>query len=199
MRVRGNSLSAVMLLGALSLCCAAIARAQAEVIRLDSRNVSIAFQVFNLGVWPVNGRFLSAAGAIDLDRAQPARSRLKVVAATASLHTEDGVGDDDLRSASLFDAAHYPQVVFESTGIALATPTSGTLNGNLAIRGVVRSVSLSFRFLPARGAALGNGPPPPIGRIEARGTVRRSLWGMTAYIPAISDEVSLDIQVELGK
>jgi polyisoprenoid-binding protein YceI len=55
--------------------------------------------------------------------------------------TDNHTRDADLRSATYFDVAHYPTVVFHSTKIAQTGAEDFTVYGNLTIKDVTKPVS----------------------------------------------------------
>jgi polyisoprenoid-binding protein YceI len=67
------------------------------------------------------------------------------------------------------------------------------VTGNLSLIGVTRPVRLTFDLLDR---TVSDGLRLSAGRIRAMGVLRRTDWGMTALVPAVSDEVRLDIEVE---
>ncbi|MCC6591722.1 MAG: YceI family protein [Xanthomonadales bacterium] len=190
------------LLGAWSLLAAAIvigghcAARGVERVTLDSRQLSIGFEVQWLGFWRIAGRVADAWGEFAFDPVDPGRSRLKVTARTASIRTGFGAGDQQLKSARFFDTDRFPLLTFESTRIDMTDRASGIVTGNLSMRGVTRPVQLTYRM--SIDSAQPPGPAPlPVRLLDASGLVQRSEWGMTSLIPEISDEVRLEIRASL--
>jgi polyisoprenoid-binding protein YceI len=189
--ILGEGANARLLGAALALAAALqVDPVRAESIVVNRGQVNIAFEVTTLGFWRVGGRFEQTAGVINLDRSEPAKSRLRIVADTTSVHTGTESIDQELRSADFFDAERYPEVVFESTSIAFATPATGIVSGTLTMHGLRRLVSLRFRVIAATGSPQATGA-----RLEATGTLRRSLWGMTTDLLVIGDDVRVTIEV----
>ena len=171
------------------------AAASQETIALDKRHLSIGFEVEEFWLWRIEGRFNEARGELALDPKEPARSRLKVVARTASINTGSARRDHRLRSTDFFDVAQHPLMIFESTRIELVDQNAGVVSGNLNMLGVTRPIRLKFEVSTQRQA---RSPQNPVMSIRASGVVRRSDWGMTALIPAISDEVHLKIRADVA-
>jgi polyisoprenoid-binding protein YceI len=121
---------------------------------------------------------------------------VKVVADTSSLDTSSPAAAAYLRSATFFDAQRHPRVSFESTRIEFTSRSGGVVTGKLSLLGITRMIGLTFQLLddpPAAGAR----NAVPAGRIRVAGVVRRSDWGMSALVPAVSDDVLLQIEAEL--
>jgi polyisoprenoid-binding protein YceI len=172
----------------LSVPCLAIGT---EQIKLDSRCLDIGFEVTGAGFWRVRGRFEEAWGEIELNRQDPDRSRLKVVAKVASVRSTSTVAARELQSDRFFDVERHPFVKFESSAVTFSGPERGTVTGNLEIRGTSRPWQLAFRLISAEVQ-----PPKlsSVGSLQAVGKLKRSQWGMTTLIPAVSDEVMLTIK-----
>lgn len=184
-------------MAAISTCSLAGAAAAAETIALDRNDLSIRFRVEGLWLWRIEGRFSEARGKLSLDAREPARSWLTVVVHTGSIDTGYARRDSSLRSADFFDAARHPLMIFESTSIDLVDQHAGIISGNLNFLGVTRPLRLTFEVnAPRQVGSLPNAIP--LVNIRASGILRRSEWGMTALIPAISDEVFLEIRADVA-
>lgn len=168
-----------------------------ETIALDRRNLSIGFEVEEFLLWRIEGRFNEAWGELALDPKEPSRSRLKVVVRTSSINTGSARRDHSLRSTDFFDVAQHPLMIFDSTRIELVDESAGVVSGNLNMLGVTRPIRLKLE-VSAQGKARSPQNPIPVMSFRASGVVRRSDWGMTALIPAISDEVHLEIRADVA-
>jgi polyisoprenoid-binding protein YceI len=115
----------------------------------------------------------------------------------ASVDSGDGTRDDHLRSADMFDVARYPTATFRSTDVRWDGAT-GTITGDLALKGVTRPVALAVEYLGHVRDPWGND------RIvfSARGRVNREDWGVTWNMPLeaggllVSKEIELTLEVE---
>lgn len=175
----------------------ASAAAAPETVALDKNDLSIRFRVDGLWLWGIEGRFSEARGKLALDASDPARSWLKVVVHTGSIDTGFSRRDSSLRSADFFDVARHPLMIFESTSIDLVDQHAGIISGNLSMLGVTRPLRLTFEMNTPRQAGAPAGVNLPV-NIRASGFLRRSEWGMTALIPAVSDEVYLEIRADVA-
>ncbi|MGE0854163.1 MAG: YceI family protein [Hyphomicrobiaceae bacterium] len=192
--IRAGTAGKVLILAALAMCHLLGPAAGTEKIVLDSRQLTIRFEVRSFGVWSVAGRFAEARGEIAFDPTEPTRSQVRVVARTPSIDTASAARDAALRSTHFFDTERHPLLTFESTQITLMDRTTGTVTGNLRMIGVSKPIRLTFEL------RRDGGPTQQIGagRFQASGMLRRSEWGMTAFIPTISDEVRLEIEAHLS-
>ncbi|MEN9288746.1 MAG: hypothetical protein RL317_369, partial [Pseudomonadota bacterium] len=84
---------------------------------------------------------------------------------------------------------------FESTKVE-ANGTKAKITGNLTLLGVTKPVVLDAQFTGAgtnpmsRKATIG---------FHASTTLKRSDWGMTKYVPLISDDVKINISIAFEK
>lgn len=93
-----------------------------------------------------------------------------------------------------FDAAHYPAIHFVSEPVPVAAlEHGGELFGRLTLRGISRPAR--FELLPS---------PCPLDtqhdcRIEVRGDIQRSDFGMTGHRTALSDQVRLGLVITIDR
>jgi polyisoprenoid-binding protein YceI len=161
---------------------------------LDPEHTSITFFVSHLGFADLAGMFLEASGSFRYDEATRKVSDLRIVVETASVFTDHVRRDEHLRSADFLNVAEFPQMVFVGTGATPAGERSGEIGGALTLLGVTRPVTLEARLNKAgrypfldEHYALG---------IDARGTIRRSAFGMTYGEEWVGDEIRLVIGFE---
>jgi polyisoprenoid-binding protein YceI len=165
---------------------------------LDPPHTFIDFAAQHLLVGRVHGRFDRMSGTITVAE-DSAASRVDVVIEASSISTQNSVRDDDLRGPDFFDAAQFP--VMEYHGRDIRKSGDGwVVDGALTIRGITRSVPLSFAFngtAPAR-----RGQPR---RVAFHGTaaVKRADFGMTRElldeigVTSDSPDVWIEIDAEL--
>ena len=172
------------------------ARLEAGAYRLDPDHFSLVWKVSHLGFSQFVGRFDRVDATLDFDPANPAASRLEVMVDTASVSSRVPALDEVLRGSGWLDTASFPRAVFRSTSITPTGPATGTVTGDLTLRGVSRPVTLAVTFNGGADNFL-------TGRytlgFAAKGTIKRSEFGVTNLIPAIGDEVELEIQAEFGR
>ncbi|MCR9270391.1 MAG: YceI family protein [Hyphomonadaceae bacterium] len=102
--------------------------------------------------------------------------------------------EDVSRDAKWLNADEYPEITFVSTAATKTGELSGTVTGDLTLLGVTRPVTLDVTY---NGVA---NPPWFEGRdvigFDASTSVLRSDFGMTAFIPNIGDEVTVEFSGE---
>lgn len=168
----------------------------AGAYRLDPEHASLLFKLDHLGFSQLVGRFDRFDASLDFDPKQPEAARLTVVIDVASIDLNLPQFEQDLRGPDWFDGAQFPQARFVSRRIEIVGATSGRVSGDLTLHGVSAPVTLEVTFNGAGDSLI-------TGRytlgFAATGTLNRSDFGLGAYAPAISDEVTLEIQAEFQR
>jgi len=190
-----SAVTGSMLVLAASLGLGAPATA-ADVYELDPGHTDIVFMVSHFGYSDTIGRFNEAQGTIVMDDQDLAGSSIELVIDAASIDTNHAKRDEHLRSPDFFNVAEYPTITFESTGIEKTGEDTAEVAGDLTMHGVTRPVTLDV--------TLNKVAPHPVPSYEgvmtagfsARGTIRRSDFGIDMFTPAIGDEVDVIIEIE---
>ncbi len=186
-------------IAALAAAASIAAFAAPETYLLDPAHTLPTFSINHLGMSTVRGIFEGSSGKVVLDRAAKTGSvELKIP--TGTVYTgylkSTGAGrtrDEHLRSADFFNAAEFPDMVFKSTKIVFAGDKPGAIEGNLTLLGVTKPLTLKVDAF--------NCGPNPMSKQEmcgadVSGSIKRSDFGMKYGIPAVGDEVKLNIAVE---
>jgi polyisoprenoid-binding protein YceI len=140
------------------------------------------------------GQFSRSEGTLEFDSADPAKSSVKVTIPLSSLQTGVPALDEDLKSDQFFDVAKFPTASFESSKVQ-KTAMAGHLQliGNLNLHGVVKPVTLGLTVVK-----VGTNPRsglPTVG-FDATTTLRRSDFGLGAYVPQVGDDIEIRIIIE---
>lgn len=132
-------------------------------------------------------------GTLNWNAEDPSKSSVNVTINADSIDSGVNVFDGHLKGENFFDTARYPEIKFASTGIEQTGPTTGTMTGDLTIKGVTKPVTLYVTF--NKGAYEERGKIYKLG-FSAKGTVKRSDFGVDAYVPIVSDDVNVVIESE---
>ena len=163
---------------------------------IDPAHTQIGFVARHAMVTKVRGTFDTFAGSLTIDPANPSESTVAFTADLASVNT--GVADRDghLRSADFFDTDNHKQMTFESTEVAI-DGESGTLKGNLSIKGITHPVTVDVE--------IGGVTKDPFGNIRAGfegiATISRKDFGLTWNAPLevggwlVSDDIKVVLDI----
>ncbi|MEG3174971.1 YceI family protein [Sphingomonas sp. RB3P16] len=167
-----------------------VADVKAGTYKVEPNHTQVTFSVSHFGISPFAGTFSDASGTLTLDPAKPAATKLDVTIPIASVQTTSSVLTGELKSADWFDAAKFPTATFHSTKIAALGADAVQVDGTLTLHGVTKPVSFRAKLFGAatnpmsKKASLGF-----LGRM----VIKRSEFGVTKYVPVVSDETVLVI------
>nr|WP_295833613.1 YceI family protein [uncultured Azospirillum sp.] len=164
--------------------------------KIDPAHTAVAFIVNHVGFSNVIGRFDTVGGDVTFDKDAVEKSVVNVTIDTTSVDTNHAKRDEHLRSPDFFNAKEFPKMTFKSTKIEKTGDKTGKLHGDLTMLGVTKPVVLDVTF--------NKDGVSPASKLEtagfsARGTVKRSEFGMKYGVPAIGDDIQLLIEVEAVK
>ena len=111
---------------------------------IDPSHSEIGFTVRHLAISKVKGVFERFDATVEA-APNPADSTVSVTIDVASINTKNADRDAHLRSNDFFAPGDYPTITFVSTGLR----TEGgalLLDGDLTLRGVTKSITLSGEF-----------------------------------------------------
>lgn len=176
-----------------ALLVAGLAQAAPTRYDLDPHHTQVRFGWTHFGFSHMTGRFDQVQAKFQFDPQAPANSSITVDIPIAGIDTGVPALDEHLKSADFFDAAQYPTATFRSTKVESVGPKTLKVTGDLTLHGVTRPVVLDVTINQV-------GPYPMGGRpsagFDASTTLKRSDWGIKAYVPNVSDEITLSISTE---
>jgi polyisoprenoid-binding protein YceI len=168
--------------------------AAADRYMIDKAHTNIAFLIDHLGYSKMLGQFQTFEGEFTFDGSSVSDASVELTIDAASIDTDHEARDNDLRSPSFFNVQEFPEITFVSMSVEPTGEKSAQLTGDLTMLGVTQPLTLDV--------TLNNVAPSPfnpnafIAGFSARGTLKRSAFGMKYALPAIGDEVQLIIEVE---
>jgi len=169
----------------------------ADKFLLDPGHASVMFGVSHLGFSKTFGRFNKIEGAFTLDDKTPENSSVVVSIDPASLDTNHAKRDEHLRGADFFDVMKYPTMTYKSTSVKRTSDKTALVTGDLTLRGVTKPVPLEVTLI-------NTGPNPMdktkiVAGFSARGTLKRTEFGMGYAAPVLGDDVEIIIEVDAIK
>ena len=169
------------------------AELEAGEYRLDPDHKAVLFKIDHLGFSELVGRFTQVDASLDFDPQAPEKSRLSVVIAADSLFLGLPDFERELQGSGYFDTKRFPDITFDSTAITVTGENSGTVTGDLTIKGRTRPVTLDVIFN-------GGAPNPVTGAytlgFAAAGQIDRTAFGLGRFAPAVGRMVTLEIHAE---
>jgi polyisoprenoid-binding protein YceI len=187
--------SAALLLAGASLPALAQAthtpsEVQAGSFAVDTNHTQVGFTLSHMGFSNFSGRLDGVTGTLTLADGDRSASKLSVSIPAKSFSTSNEKLDGELTSADWFDAAKFPTITFTSTKVTVTKPDTATIEGQLTLHGVTKPITLTAHFVGAGTNPLSK--KYTVG-FDATGTVKRSDFGVTKYVPLIGDEVELSL------
>ncbi len=185
----------------ISLWAAWVTAAVADVGELPSGEYAlekthgyITFSYDHLGFSRPHVGFEDFTVDLNLNSADLEASTVAVVIDAASVNSRVDVFNEHLLGDNFFNVKEFPTITFNSTKVEETEAGKLAVTGDLTILGKTRSVTLD--------ATLNKAARHPMLRVPAIGfsaeaAVERSAFGLDRYIPNVSDEVLIYIEVEL--
>jgi len=177
---------------ALLLSLTAFAAPAADTYTVDSNHTFANFAWLHFGYSHHRGKFTDTKGTVTIDTAKKSGSA-DVTIQVASIDTGVPKLDTHLKSGDFFDAEKYPTITFKSSKFTFEGDKLASVSGDLTVHGVTKPVTLKVSHFLCQ-------PHPmmkvPVCGADAETQIKRSDFGMGAYVPAVSDEIDLTIEIE---
>jgi polyisoprenoid-binding protein YceI len=163
---------------------------------IDASHSGVVFGWNHFGFSNPTARFDKIEGSVLLDKADLTKSSISVTLPLEGLDTRVTKLDAELRGPDFLDAAKYPTITFKSSKVEKTSETGLRITGNLTVHGVTRPVTLD-----AKVNKIGLFEIPGVIKAQAAGfdattVIKRSDFGVTKYVPAVSDEISVHITLD---
>jgi polyisoprenoid-binding protein YceI len=166
------------------------------VYNVDQMHGYIAFQYTHMGYSHPILRFNKFTAQINLNADHPEQSKLDVDVDATSIDSGTDLFNEHLNSDKFFDTAKFKDITFKATSIKVTGANTGTVTGDLTIKGVTKPVTLNVKL---NKSGIHPMTKDPAMGFSATGTLKRSEWGLGAYVPNVSDDVHLMIEAEFHK
>jgi len=172
------------------------AGASPETYQLEPTHVDVLFAIDHLGFSSKHGSFRAVAGTLSFDAEHPEASQVSITIKTDSIDTALAKRDTDLKGEGFFDAAKYPEIEFTSTAVKKTGANTFKVVGNLKLHGVTQPIELQAKL-----NGVGKNPfdnKPTVG-FSVSGSLKRSDFGITTFLPALGDLVSITADAEFNQ
>ncbi len=178
------------------LACIALPGLAADTYLLDGIHSVPVFEFTHLGLSTQSGRFDRVQGRIVLDRAGKSGSVALTIDAS-SLNMGHGTATPESPGFELLKVREFSSIQFESNQLFFDDQLRVVAAaGHLTLLGVTRPLTV---WVSRFSCAMSTSFKVELCTGNITATVKRSEFGMLAYIPAISDEVKVLVPVEAYK
>ncbi len=165
---------------------------------IDPTHTEVGFVARHLIGTKVRGRFTEASGTFTVAE-NPEESTVEAEVKTATIHTNQSMRDDHLRTNDFLDVETHPTITLKSTGLQRLTDTEWKLIADLTIRGVTKSTVFDLEFL-------GQGPSMQEGKdvvaFSANAEIDRRDFGVSFNHSlvdgsvVVGNKVKIEVEVE---
>jgi polyisoprenoid-binding protein YceI len=172
------------------------AKVEGGAFKVDPDHTQIEFTVDHFGFSLYSGRFAQPTGLLNLAPKAPATSSFDISVPVQSVNTASDKLTGELKSPDWLDAEHFPTITFHSVSVKPTGATQADVTGDLTLHGVTKPVTLHVTL---HGA--GENPVFKIYTIgfQATGHIKRSDFGVTKFVPYVSDDVALTLNAAFVK
>lgn len=166
---------------------------------IDPTHTEVQFKVKHLVISTVTGHFKKFSGSIESDSDDFDGAQVSFSLDVNSIETNQADRDNHLKSPDFFAAEEHPTIDF--TGELKKIGSDYTLNGDLTIRGIKKSITLDVEF----GGIMVDPWGSTKAGFEINGKINRKEFGLNwnalteAGGMVVSEEVKLHINTELAK
>lgn len=162
---------------------------------MDKTHGYVTFSYWHQGYTKPVLRFDDVDAILTLDAESPINSSVDVTINADSINTAVPKFDKHIKNEDMFDVVNYPTITFKSTKLSQTNAATGTLTGDLTMKGVTKPITLDVTFNKA-----GNHfrTKKPMAGFSAKGKLMRSDWNLGYAAPNVGDEVNLVIEAEFN-
>lgn len=186
---------AAVLLSATALGTAAAA----EPWGMDPAHTDVMVSWDHAGFSTQVASFHEFSGSLTLDLEDISATQADFTVPVSGLSTGLPFFDDELKGPQFFNVDEYPNVTFVSTSATRTGDMSAEVTGDMTILGVTKQVTFEVE--------VHNVGEHPVGQffdaykgtwmgVTATAQIKRSDFGMEAFIPVGSDEITIEINSE---
>lgn len=165
-----------------------VAPAPAGAYTVDGVHASVVFRAKHNQVSWFYGTFENIAGSFDLRDG----GSIDIVVKADSVNSRNANRDKHLKKDDFFGAEEHPDITFKASSVKSAGTGKFTAEGTLSFHGVSKPLTVTIE---ATGTGKGRQGEDLAGMLTTF-TIKRSDYGSTYGVPAISDEVELTVSLE---
>lgn len=181
-------------MGAAVAFAAASSNAEPRELDVDMSHTAVFFMIEHGGFTTVIGEFRQIDDVqVVFDPDDVSNSKVSASVLAASLESNHYYRDNFTRSEMFLNAREHKDITFESTEITKTGDNTGTMTGDLTLHGETKPVTFDVTY--NKGGEHFSGEYM-IDGFTATTTIKRSEFGIDAFIPWVADEVDIRIELE---
>jgi len=165
----------------------------AEDLKIGGNRGTMEFAIGDSRIFRTTGGFQTWQGNVQVNDADMPKSAVQVTVDTHSLKMMDRQQADMLKDSDFFDVDRFPQMTFRSEKVERTGAETLKIDGFLTLRGVTRPMTLDVTVSDRKPNAA---PGALYARVRAKGTIKRSDFGMTKYVDLVGDNVEIIISTD---
>lgn len=167
---------------------------------LDPNHAALIFKIAHLGLSTYVGRFNQFDAQLRFDPNNMQAASLEASVQISSIDVNNEKLETTLQNSTWFDSKKFPQALFKSQKVTPINSASSdnqfAFEGLLTLHGVTKPVTFSATFHGGTDNWMTG--KYTLG-FSAVGTIKRSDFDMSSYIPIVGDEITLEIYAEFLK
>jgi polyisoprenoid-binding protein YceI len=161
--------------------------------QIDVPHTQTFFTVNHMGFSNSTGSLRVKEGTLVFDDADWSKSKVEITLDISTLQFNDQKWNEHMADAKFFNTAKFPTAKFVSTKVEKLDGNKGRVTGDLTLLGITKPVVLDIVKNKVDKNPMSN---KPYAGFSATGSLKRSDWGMSAYVPNVADLATLRIEVE---
>ena len=161
--------------------------------RIDTVHSQVLFSADHDGYSRPVGRLAIARGWLRFDPDDWSASKVVADIDPGSADLGDKGWDGAVTGHNFLDAAKFPSAHFRSTAVRTTGEHSGTVEGELTLRGVTLPVTVDFTVNRVGMTLVGF---ETIAGFSGRAQLDRTRFGMTAFPKAVGTEITVRLEIE---
>ena len=182
---------------ALFLCLLAMpvaATAAPADYTFDTSHTRILFRINHAGFSDFIAQFTKFDGKIALDVDKPEASSMEIRIDPKGIQTNLPDFNEELQGKDWFNSTKYPYALFKSTKITPTGKDSADVEGNFTLLGQTHPLTLHVVHHKHGKSPFGQ---QYRAGFSITGTFKRSVWGMSNFVPMVGDDIGLMIEAEI--
>jgi polyisoprenoid-binding protein YceI len=163
---------------------------------LDPDHTTVLFKIDHMGFSKFVGRFNHLTASLNFDPVNIEKSSLEAIIDMGSVDVNNEKFERALKGKFWFNAKKYPQAYFKTTAATRSDENTLVFDGELTFLGRTEKITL---IVSVNGAANNLLTGKYTLGFSAKSVFKRSSFGLDKYIPAVGDDVELEIYTEFQK